>query len=118
MSAALPHAVERDARANADARIAHLEQVISSLVGRVEALERSAQPKPLAEHNSDERARAGRLRELIGRLLEDHPGAPRGAAKRIYAHLLETDVGRAESPSIRTVQHHIAQIRKAAVLRL
>jgi hypothetical protein len=96
-------------------RIAHLEQLVSSLAYRVEALER--RPEPLARRNAEAHARGERLREAIRRLLEQHPGPSRGAAKRIY-HVLETDAGRAELPSVRTIQHHITQLRKAAVLHL
>jgi hypothetical protein len=98
-------------------RIAHLEQLVRSLLCRVEALEQPAQAEPLAQRNAEAHARGERLRAVIRQLLEQHPGPRRGAAKRIY-HVLETDAGRAELPSVRTIQHHITQIRKAAALHV
>ncbi|MGH2409616.1 MAG: hypothetical protein ACRDGS_04505, partial [Chloroflexota bacterium] len=82
-------------------RLEALEWLVNELRGRVAALERSAQPGPLAQRNAEEHARGERLRETIRQLLEQHPGPRRGAAKRIYPYLLETDIGRTEQPSVR-----------------
>lgn len=96
--------------------LAHLEslgQCVELLEARpcVDAALRA--PEPLARCNAEKHSRGEQLRDAIGHLLEHHPGPPHGAAKRIYPHLLETDIGRSAQPSLRTVQHHITQLRNA-----
>lgn len=88
----------------------------ANLVERVTALEERDKEvrhaEPLKEHNASRQAEGERLREAVRELLERHPGPPRGAAKRIYPHLLETEIGRTTQPSLRSVQWHITQTRK------
>lgn len=84
------------------------------LASRVASLEQRATPEPLARRNAEERARGERRRAAIKQLLESHPGPERGAAKRIYPYLPETGI----CLSVRAVQHHITQLRKAGALRL
>lgn len=99
-----------------------LALIDARLPERVEALEaklakEGQQPEPLRERNASRQADGQRLQEAIADILAQHPGPGRLPAKRVWQVLADTDVGRAERPSLRTVQHHITQIRKAAVLR-
>lgn len=94
-----------------------LEQGIAALEAQPHGEAEQQTLAPLARRNAEEHLRGERLRKIIGQLLEQHPGPRHGTAKRIYPHLLETDIGRSEQPSLRAVQHHITQLRKSAVLR-
>lgn len=91
-------------------RVMALEHRMAAL----EARKPPRKPAALAQRNAEEHSRSTRLRETIRQLLEQHPGARHGTAKRIYPHLLQTDIGRFAQPSLRAVQHHITQIRRAA----
>ncbi len=83
---------------------------------RRQLADRSAQPDALAEHNATLQAHSEGLREAIRVLLASDTGPRHGAAKRVLRALLETDIGRVEAPTLRCVQHHITQLRKAAAL--
>lgn len=79
--------------------------------------DRSArQPEVLAQHNETLRADSEGLRRAIRGILEADHGPKWGAGKRVLRALLDTDIGRAEAPTLRCVQHHITQIRKAGGL--
>lgn len=93
------------------ARVRELERENARLRAELEG-----RPEALAEHNEAERARAERLRAAIAELLEAYPGPKRGAAKRVLRPLLETEVGREQQPSLRCVQWHITELRKATAL--
>ncbi len=95
-------------------RIRTLEAENADLRAQLEALGHA--PAALAEHNQAEQARAERLRATIEALLEADQGPKRGAAKRVLRPLLATDVGREQQPTLRCVQWHITQLRKAAAL--
>ena len=97
--------------ANLTRRLRALETENAAL--RRQLADRSAQPDPLATHNADLHAAGERLRATIAALLEANPGPKRGAAKRILRPLLETKVGREQQPSVRCVQWHITELRKA-----
>jgi hypothetical protein len=117
---AMEQPLEREQRtdANADDRIVHLEQLIGSLMGRLTILELSARAGAPRRGDAEMHPRGGPLRGVIRRLLEQYPGPRRGAAKRIYPHILETEVGRERRPTLRTVQHHITQTRKDPALHV
>lgn len=83
---------------------------------RRQLVDRSAQPDSLAEHNAALQADSEGLREAIRGILETDQGPKWGTAKRVLRALLDTGIGRAEAPTLRCVQHHITQIRKAAAL--
>jgi hypothetical protein len=96
----------------------------AGLLERVAALEAQVrgegapqQPEPLRQRNASLQANAARLHAEIERILAEHRGPRRLSAKRVLQALADTDIGRAEQPSIRTIQWHIAQLRNAAVLR-
>ncbi len=95
-------------------RIRDLEAELARLRRQLEALGHA--PAALAEHNQAEQARAERLRATIAAMLEADHGPKRGAAKRVLRPLLATDVGREQQPTLRCVQWHITQLRKAAAL--
>ena len=97
----------------------------AALQARVQLLERenaalraarSAQPDSLAEHNASLQAHSEGLREAIRVILDADTGPRHGAAKRVLRALRDTDIGRTEAPTLRCVQHHITQLRKAAAL--
>lgn len=96
---------------------AEFEQCMAALEARPHGEIAPPTHASLAKRNAEEHSRSDRLREVIRQLLEQYPGPARGAAKRIYPYLHETDIGRVVQPSLRAVQHHITQLRKAPVLR-
>ncbi|MGA7540621.1 MAG: hypothetical protein WBW93_17830 [Steroidobacteraceae bacterium] len=94
-----------------------MEAVEQAIAARLTSDTAPGQPAPLRARNAVRVAEGARLREAIRPLLEADRGPSRGAAKRVLRALGETDIGRAEQPSLRAVQHHITQLRKAAALR-
>lgn len=113
--AALAHAGDSDRMRRLEVENGMLRRQLAAAQQREAQLLEGA-PAALQEHNAQRHETGERLQKAICELLEQHPGPRHGAAKRIYARLLETEIGSAEKPSIRAVQHHITQIRKAAVL--
>lgn len=107
-------------------RLQALEQLVAAQGARIEAIEQrladagaacnGEQPEPLADHNATLQADGERLREAIRPILEADTGGRHGSAKRVLRVLLETKIGREQQPTLRCVQHHITQLRKAAAL--
>lgn len=77
---------------------------VGDLRARVAALETRLPPKGESRGNEA-------LREAIRQILEVDHGPLRGTAKRVEAALANTDIGRREKPSRRTIQWYITQLR-------
>ena len=102
-------------------RLEALEQLVAEQGQRIAALEAQQRdapvwaPDPLRQHNLEMRACGQHLRERIRQILETDTGRRWGAAKRVLAVLPQPDIAHLGNP-LRTVQHHITQLRKAAGL--
>jgi hypothetical protein len=97
---------------------AKLLERVAALEARVSGEAAARVPESLQAHNAKRLADSLRLLEEIARLLEADSGPRRGAGKRIWLALADTETGRIARPSLRAVQYHIAQLRNTAVLRL